>query len=365
MMSLLTLAIWSMDRWAERGKRRQLLVAALATAGALLLKVIAAYVLIVFGFLAYCRWGRSMVKRWELWLALLLAVAPAAAWYLHAWEVATSGSTVSTPFWQAHKWIALERLGEPETYRQLAYFVGLRVLTPVGVILAMIGVLVRVPARWECHEHGEVESDVDRGLLFHVWLASLLAYLPILIRKLDHEHYYLAGAPVAAVFAARAIRAIGQAPLGGRLYLGGRAIAALSLVLYFGASMVACASTYRVPAEWNHVLDAAHAARTVTEPDALVAGHSSVLFYADRRGFTFAYGPDEIEYLFGTWGKRPAEASPMELLDFYRGQGADYFVELLGTNREHSNREFFERVRQRFQVVAESPGQFMVVALRE
>src|SRR5262249_5371177 len=138
---------------------------------------------------------------------------------------------------------------------------------------------------------GDVPAEQGRGfrehpaMLFHIWLASLVTYFPILIRKLDHEHYYLALAPVAAVFIARALVAIAGAPLGTWFYMNGK-VAAVGLAAGLLASdLLACVSTFRVPSEWQHVREAAAAARECTPADALVAGHSAVLFYADRRGF--------------------------------------------------------------------------------
>jgi len=391
MIASLVAGVWAMDRWSERGKRSWLFVAATATNSALLLKVISAYVLLPLAYLAWKRWGSSGVRRWELWAALVIAIVPPAAWYLHAWHVAAGAATVSTPFWQAHKWVSLERLSDLGTYRQLAYFIGLRVLTPIGICLAAGGVLLRVRGQLGVNEetpfevpvpllcsgesekmnrYSSPESDSriphpdDTRLLFHVWLFSLAAYFPILVRKLDHEHYYLALAPVAAVFIARALAAIAAAPLVKQCYVSGRT-AAVGL----GIGLVACnalasRSTFRVPSEWRSVTAAAAAARELIPPDARVAAHSSVLFYADRRGFTVAYGPDEIEYLFETWGERTNEPTPTALLEFYRRQGAEYFVELLGTARERNNPAFLDYVRTHYRVVREEPGQYVVVDLK-
>jgi 4-amino-4-deoxy-L-arabinose transferase-like glycosyltransferase len=391
MIAFLVAGIWAMDRWCERGRRDWLIVAAAATSGALLLKVISAYVLLPLAYLAWKRCGWSTMRRWELWAALAIAVLPSAAWYVHAWQVASGAATVSTPFWQAHKWVSLERLLDLATYRQLAYFIGLRVLTPIGVCLAVGGVLLRVRGQLGVHEEIPFEVPVpllcsgesekrnrysspestsrnpqpdDTGFLFHVWLFSLAAYFPILVRKLDHEHYYLALAPVAAVFIARALVALAAAPLAGLCYVGGRTVA-----VGLGVGLVACnalasRSTFRVPGEWRSVIAAATSARELIPPDAKVAAHSSVLFYADRRGFTMAYGPDEIEYLFGTWGQRTNEPNPTALIEFYRRYGAEYFVELLGTGREQDNSGFLDYLRTHYRVVREEPGQYLVVDLK-
>jgi hypothetical protein len=349
MIAMLVAGVWAAQHWSAGGSRGWLAAASVCISMALLLKVIAAYVLVPLAYLAWRRYGRSAWSSWELWLAALAIVAPSAAWYMHACQVATDAATVSTPFWQVHKWIAPERFLDPATYRQLAYYIALRGLTPIGAVLLVVGVMVRV------------RRD---GALFHIWLASLLAYLPILVRKVDHEHYYLALAPVSAAFIARALATLARAAIDERFYVSGRVAAGLAAAGLVVLNLAAVASTFRTPREWRHVESAAAAVRQLTPPDALVAGHSSVLFYAGRRGFTFAYGPDEIEYLFGTWRAAAAECSPQALLEFYRQQGATHFVELLGTNRERENRGFLAHIRATCPVRSEERGKFLLVALQ-
>jgi hypothetical protein len=330
-------------------------------------------------YLAWCRHGRSSLRRWELWVALAVIVLPSLAWYVHAWRVASGTTTVSTPFWHAHKWLAPQRVFELSTYRQLAYYVGIRVLTPLGVALAVIGAMRRAGGprneeRGTKNEERRTDSENSRGpqdsvlgprdLLFHVWLGSLVTFLPILIRKLDHEHYYLALAPPAALCIARALVAIARAPLAGSFYVSGRTAAAGLAAALVAGNLLACVSTFRTPAEWEHVTSAAAAVRECTPPDASVAaGHPSVLFYAERRGFSMLYRPHEVQFLFETWGETSSKPTPAKLLDFYRSQGAEYFVELLGPKRQQTNGGFMDHVRMRYPVLREVPGEYAIVAL--
>lgn len=208
MLCSLIAAVWCADRWAQGGKWFMLIAASVLTGYALLLKVISAYVLVPLFYLVWERCG------WRFWrsplvlTALMIAALPSLWWYFHAYEVASGLATVSTPFWKLHKWFAPDRLVQESTYRQLAFFIGLRVLTPVGLILAAVGLAVRSPNR-----------------LFHIWSLGLITYIPILARKLDHEHYYFAIVPVAAVFIARALAVLYRADLSKQFLLSGRGLA--------------------------------------------------------------------------------------------------------------------------------------------
>jgi hypothetical protein len=113
------------------------------------------------------------------------------------------------------------------------------------------------------------------------------------------------------------------------------------------------------------VKEAAAAVREATQHDGLVVGHSSVLFYADRRGFAFDARPGDVEYLLGTFGESRAAPDAIDLIEFYRQRGATHFVELLGSNREHDHPGLFEFVRSHYCVLRDEPGKFLVVALNE
>jgi len=365
MFLLLITSVWAMDRWRERGSAGWLAIATIATSGALLLKVIAGYVLLPLAYLAWCRYRTAVWKRPELYLAAALVLLPSAWWYVHAWHVASTSTSVSTQFWQAHKWFGPGRFLEFASYRQLAYFIGIRVLTPIGTVLAILGALFR-PGRTHCPQHqhsvraNSCEAAVESSYLFHVWLVSLLAYVPILMRKVDHEHYYMAIAPIAAVFIARALIVLSAIPSNARLLLSGRQMAvALAAGLVF-TDVLAVRSTYRDPREWQFVTEAAAAVRELTPPQALIISPSSVLFYADRRGFAMDYAPADVAYLFSTFGVMSESVAPTELVEFYRSQGATHFIELLG-RREH--REVLDTLRSRFRLLREEPGKFIVFAL--
>lgn len=78
------LAIDAFIRWIDHGLRRDYVIALLATTLALLAKVPAAHVGILFACLCLQRFGVGVFKRPEIWLFGLVSLGVPAAWYWHA-----------------------------------------------------------------------------------------------------------------------------------------------------------------------------------------------------------------------------------------------------------------------------------------
>jgi hypothetical protein len=340
LMALVLGCIHEFDRWSRSGRRVALMTALVALGLALLVKATVAYVVLVCGFLAWQRLGWNMVRRRQVWLALLLVLAPAAGWYAHAWSC--SAGSPSGTFWGVAKWLAPERFLRADTYVRLAYFTGWRMLGPLQAVLALGGAV----AWWRRERDGLVLA----------WLAALTTFLPVLVRKLDHEHYYLAFAPLAALFAARGIGGFVRGLPG---VVGPAARVALASLL-FAAGLVTARSTFRTPSEWAHVPDAARALRGRTPPRSLVVAHASVLFYADRRGFPVAHDSHDVQYLLGTWDVATADPEPRQLVEFYARRGAAYLLELRGTTPESRHPQYFRWLAARLPVIEDRPGQFLL-----
>ncbi len=252
---------------------------------AILLKGTAAWIVLVVGM---CR--RAKGDRWPRIVAAgVVAFLPAAAWYLHAAAVSrATAAGVSADFWALHKWLPLHGLGVGSVLGELLYRLGWRSLGPALSVAAIGGVVLglhrRVLPTWASY-----------------WAAGLVTFVPVLLRKADHEHYYLvllpAGAAAAAVLVDRLRNREGS--LGKLVWPVAAGLCSVAVVV---AGRVAW-STRQVPNEWRDVLAAAAELRRLTRAEELVVGHSSVLFYADRRGYAVAHRPADIRQWLLKWGQ--------------------------------------------------------------
>jgi 4-amino-4-deoxy-L-arabinose transferase-like glycosyltransferase len=212
-------------------------------------------------------------------LALGVGVVVAGAWYLHAAAIhrryPVPGAMVATG------WVDPALLLRPETPMILLHQVLFMVLTPLGALLALVG--LRHRAAW---------APAEIALL--AWGAGVLLHCLVFATRLydetarGTEYYNLAAVPAAAVLIARGLEfAIALARrAAARVALAAGLLAALLL-----SSTAATANALAVPARYGALLADCAFVRAATRPDdelVVIADRGgTVLYYCDRRGTTF------------------------------------------------------------------------------
>jgi glycosyltransferase involved in cell wall biosynthesis len=212
------------------------------------------------------------------WLALGLGAAPAAAWYWHAAAIhrvhPVLGATVATGWVDPSLWF------RPALYGIVAHQLIDMVLTPLGVVLATIGIL----------GGGRGRFDVGSAALL-AWGAGVIAQsLCFGTRMFDvaargTEYYQLAAVPVAAMLVARGATAI--AARAGRRWRAGWSIAMAGLALALAASALPpTLDAIAVPERYARLLEDCAVVRSLTRPDeqilVLADRGGTVLYYCDR-----------------------------------------------------------------------------------
>lgn len=261
-----------LSRWYRSDRSCHLLAAASFAALALLVKLPSAYLLLPAGYLLWCKFGRSLLDRAEFWGFAAMAIIPAVLWYGHAQQLHRM-SGLSFNIFGGGFWGDREVWLHADMYRKFATRFFFLVLTPVGCLGALLGLLV--PAR----EKGEY--------FMHLWLLAVLIYVFLTPRaSLVHYYYLLPLTPVAGLLLGRMVSAVA------RPWLRAVVVAALPFSLALGFSyIVGPQHWYRC--DWA-MLDAARAAAARTAPSDLIAvcdeGNSEVLYYAHRKGWHLRTG---------------------------------------------------------------------------
>lgn len=230
--------------------------------------------------------------------AVLVAMAPAGAWY---WQVLQASSPESPLadrlYYSIRDSASVHHLPHPllakaDYYRQVLDDLSGVALTPVGFFLALLGLANR---RW-------------RKLL--PWLLSMAALwfvLPLKFYKMNY--YYLVVLPPLCILAGLGWQIIYE-----RLKPSPRWIAALALVGLAFSLRYAVKPAFVTPPQDRNVLAAARTIRELTSPDEpVVTMHGStidLLYYCDRRG----------------WAVSPETKNLSRLLPKFRESGAKYLV---------------------------------------
>lgn len=274
-------SFWALDRWLIAGRRIWLLAAGGSFSLLLLTKI---YMLAIALPLVALVWqaldaqGRLKDRRrWaEFVLVGLLAVSPAAAWYADAWRVSAPEHEISTRVFYSirrsatvHHW-PHPLLSSADFYKRMLDELSGSMLTPVGFVLALIGLW---GAAWRRHV---------------AWFAACALLIVALPAKFyDLDYYELAVLPAGCVMVGLGWQAIYE-----RLRPGRLAMALLLGVTLLISLRYAARPAFTTPAEDRETLAAAAALRTLAdadEPVAVLHGASTdILYYSDHPGWALS-----------------------------------------------------------------------------
>jgi hypothetical protein len=170
--------------------------------------------------------------------------------------------------------------------------------------------------------------------------------MAFLAEKLHHEYYWLLVAPVAAVGIGRCLAWLVQ-------FHRGMAVAVVGSLFLF--SWIQVRSTWRTPVEWNGLEQAAGAVAAAVPADAWVVAPEALLFQADRRGCRMEWSAAAAARAAGEWEEGRRVGGPLELVEYYRRQGARYFADLGCREADATRKGLHDAVRRRYKVIVDRP----------
>jgi Dolichyl-phosphate-mannose-protein mannosyltransferase len=339
---VLGLACWDRHRW--RPSPYWLTAAWLLVALGFALKITAAFLLVpLIIVIARARSARAI-------LVVGSTVLPALLWY--AWAIHLLGSGEGSRASADNRSIWLGLLGptallRPETLKLVGWFLFVRAFTPVGAGLALIGLGATV---WKGREARSSPipntGSANLDALWLVWGISALVAMAFLAEKLHHEYYWLLVAPVAG------------AGVGGglaRLAQGHRVMTAVLAASLLAVSWLQVRSTWRTPVEWSELERAALAVRAAVPADSWVIAPEALLFTADRRGCRMEWSSAAAARAAGEWEAGRRVDGPLELVEYYRRQGARYFADVGCANSDLTRKGLHDSVRRRYKVIVDEP----------
>jgi len=298
---------YALDRWLSGAGRIWLPAAAVFLALTLLTKVymlvllvpLAATVLLARRGFGPPTAAQSQRPRYAAaLLAAALAIAAAASWYWHAAAAAApDGPLADRIFYSIRHSVFAHRtthtlLGSPDFYRQLLDDLTGVVLTPVGFMLAVAGLL-------------------HPGWRYYLpWLLAMLVLIAALPLKFyEMNYYYMAVLPPLGVMVG-----LGWEVIHERLRPGRTAVAALLFLALLLSLRHAVRPAFVTPDEDRGVLPAARAIKKLTAPsEPVITMHGTtidLLYYCDRPGWAVAPGTPQLA----------------SILDDCRRRGARYLV---------------------------------------
>ena len=272
---------YGLDRWLAAGRLGWLLTATVCLALLLLTKVYMLVLLLPLGYMAFRSQRCTRRGYATVLVAAAVAILPVALWSGHALRTAAPDSPSAAQVYTSLQG-NLDGYGPPDPllwvpdfYRRVLDNLTGVVLTPVGFMLLLAGILDR---RWR--QYG-------------VWLVAMVVLVVALPRKFhEMNYYYMVVLPPLCIMAGLGWQVIQQ-----RVRPGRAAVAGLLLVALLLSFRYALRPALVTPEEDRGVLAAARELQRLTaEDEPVVTMHGTgidLLYYSRRPGW--AVPPDEPE----------------------------------------------------------------------
>ncbi len=344
-------AVYYFLRWLRTEVGSDFWLATLLTALTLLAKATAGHIGILFGVLLIQKYGLSVVKQSRVWLFGLIAVVPAAAWYIHAkglWTAYGNSLGVSNEY----HWIGLDFFTNPYFITGILRNEVVYAWTLFGLIVAAFGLI-----------YGFRERLAQISL---IWLASVFVlYLAAARTTADDwaNYYHIFTVPAAALlfgfglkkawdFLLDSADTFSQRSLVGNLFLLG-----IGLVVFFAglATFAVEARNVRGRVLEHRVADESYQYAGELKPKLVTPGLILVsggnCFDAD--GYRVAYNASFMFYWLDRKGSNICvEDQSIEKVREIAASGTKYFIAQRTALK--SNAGFETSLRNEFAVVDEN-----------
>ena len=268
-LSLCIVGLYFFLRWVEAETWSLFWISATTISVAILIKLPSAVIGAPLACLAFERFGLTAIRRPSMWLFGVIVLAPAAAWYLHAADVAHR-------FYPHHFFGAGGvRLMPLRWYMNIATRMITCDVTAVPMLLAIAGLFA-------ARRYVSVRSS-----LFHWWLGAMLLFVIVVGYGNRHSWYQFPFVPIFAAFAGAAMTFV-QMKLERRpvIYVG----VALIVTIIFGWQAFHGTATLMRPAAAD-LRTLGLALKEITPAGSFIItadyGDPTALYYAERKGWHF------------------------------------------------------------------------------
>ncbi|MBI4096243.1 MAG: glycosyltransferase family 39 protein [Candidatus Levybacteria bacterium] len=266
------------DRWIEESSRLQskiknyflFLISVVFTAVALLLKPYAIFFMLPMAYLAWNRLGFNLLKKWQLYLFLILSIAPLVLWrswmnqpdFLSGiarndWLLNGNHIRFKGAFFQ---WLFADRIGR----LILGYW---------GLPFVVLGIIRKI--------------NKKENWFFYFFIIASVAYMTVFATgNVQHDYYQILIVPTLAIFFAKGVDLILE-----KKEIFNRFVTYLTLVaafvFMFAFSWFVIRDYYSI--QHPHIIDAGMAADKLLPKDAKVVapygGDTTLLYYTKRAGW--------------------------------------------------------------------------------
>lgn len=273
-VTALLIGTYFFSNWIERSKlsifNLQFLISAIFIAGAILLKPYALFFMLPLIYLAWNRFGFGLLKKWQLWLFLIIATIPFGFWRIWMsqeeflpgiarsdWLFNGNGIRFKGAFFQ---WLFADRIGR----LILGYW---------GLPFLVLGILKKI-------------NKKENWFFFYFIISSLIFMTVIADGNIQHDYYQVLIMPTLAIFLAKGIDLILEKQDMLNRWVSYLMIA-VGIIFMFAFGWFAVRDYYSI--QHPHIILAGQAVDALTPKDAKViapyGADTTFLYYTNRQGW--------------------------------------------------------------------------------
>ena len=347
MLFFCTGTIFFLLHFADTGKRWSFWISALMGMLALLVKIQSFYIVVPLFFIIFYRQRYKCFVDYRNYLFLIMVVVPALLWYTNAAAIYNEISPERVRLFQISNWFDPAVFLSQDLYKDLLRVGAGILLTPVGFVLFLMGVMVKPQKRIE--------------MICFAWLGGAALYLLVFNALLWEDYYYLPVLPVASVFIARSFQLDWTKTLK-KSYLSTRGGRILGIVIVGLLIMRYALYAYMVPFGYRFTPEIADSIRNVSEPEELIVINqcpeiNGIMYYSQRKGWPLSLPK----------GKESFELQTIDDgLRKFTAEGARYFitVEGEGDNYYPISDEAYQYLNDRYNLVKQEGNKYRIYDLK-
>lgn len=284
--------------FSEENKDKYLLLSALMTTGAFLVKIPTVHILLPLFYLALCRFGFRAFINLKLYLFLFLIFAPTTLWYVWAYQLGKmSGLTVNIWNIGTDKWGNLAVWTDPTFYTVILNRIHYSILTPILTPFAILGFFIK------CRKKEEY--------VFHLWILAVVIYFfAAAIGNKVHSYYQLPIIPALSVLAIKGLSVLFNERIKDMLFYRASSFLTIVILISFAVlSYVYIKPSYQIM--WPFYYAAQEVKEHAKKDDLILVAdwsYPEVLYYSERKGYHInpwettpevveGYTKDKVKYL--------------------------------------------------------------------
>lgn len=352
-----TAAIYSFSKWAEKCTWPYGIATAVSFIMAVLLKIPNLYLVLPLLFIAMSIHKKLIFRNIRFWILLLMSFTVIAVFNLHQYLIRIAYPNTAMVNFDLNNILHYIKvyLVKKEFYKKVFEDLVSYTLTPIGLTIFILGLLLKVEER--------------REWLFYIWIFGIGLFFLLIPAQCIQGYYQIHLLPAASIIMGKIIYQFSASQFFNNRFLKKNVFGTLLLMSVFLVVFRYSYAYYRVPENFRYVVETGKAIDSLVEKNALVIASiengPDLIYYSNRKGWPFMINRAQVRAQEIEWGEDLSGRidDPILYLEYLRTRNASYFAS--ASMKEFlSNKEFSTYMFANYKIIKRMPN-FIIFDIKE